>query len=95
MKRPNILLITTDERHRRTMGAYGNPVGRSLVGAAAGDEEPARGYAIVENQTNRKSHTFSFFIFSNNFQQYHCIRGRWNGPFHMLPFRVLESRPSR
>ncbi len=28
-------------------------------------------------------------------QQYRCMRGRWKGPFHRLPFRWVEIRPSR
>jgi len=31
---------------------------------------------------------------SSNRQQYHSIRGRWNGPFHMLPFAREDTLPS-
>ncbi len=32
---------------------------------------------------------------SSNRAQYHNIRGRWNGPFHMVPFTREEMLPSR
>ena len=52
-------------------------------------------WAIFTIGVNRMDQPTGSFRLSNRFQQYQSIRGKWNGPFHMLPLRGTDTRPSR